>query len=140
MGEKPVLSDPDQAHVIHGLETLDFLVEQDIFMAETAAYADVILPSCSFAEKAGHFINTERLGISNSEMVRVSTRRGTIEAPTFVTKRMQEGVIFVPFHFVEAAAHTLTTTALDPHAKIPEFKVAGVKVEKVLQPEPEVCV
>ena len=61
-------------------------------MTETAAYADVILSSCSFAEKAGHFTNTERLGISNSEMVRVSTRRGTIEAPAFVTKRMQEGV------------------------------------------------
>lgn len=60
MGENPVLSDPNQAHVIEGLETLDFLVVQDIFLTETAQYADVVLPSCSFAEKAGHFTNTER--------------------------------------------------------------------------------
>ncbi|GAM77719.1 NAD-dependent formate dehydrogenase alpha subunit [Vibrio ishigakensis] len=55
-----MLSDPDQAHVLEGLEALDFLVVQDIFLTETAQYADVVLPSCSFAEKAGHFTNTER--------------------------------------------------------------------------------
>ncbi len=60
MGENPVLSDPNQAHVIEGLEALDFLVVQDIFLTETAQYADVVLPSCSFAEKSGHFTNTER--------------------------------------------------------------------------------
>ncbi len=43
-----------------GLEALDFLVVQDIFLTETAQYADVVLPSCSFAEKSGHFTNTER--------------------------------------------------------------------------------
>jgi len=46
--------------VIEGLEALDFLVVQDIFLTETAQYADVVLPSCSFAEKSGHFTNTER--------------------------------------------------------------------------------
>ncbi len=60
MGENPVLSDPNQAHVIEALERLDFLVVQDIFLTETAQYADVVLPSCSFAEKSGHFTNTER--------------------------------------------------------------------------------
>ncbi|MCV5657346.1 molybdopterin-dependent oxidoreductase, partial [Escherichia coli] len=60
MGENPVLSDPNQANVIEGLEALDFLVVQDIFLTETAQYADVVLPSCSFAEKSGHFTNTER--------------------------------------------------------------------------------
>lgn len=60
MGENPVLSDPNQAHVTEGLEALDFLVVQDIFLTETAQYADVVLPSCSFAEKSGHFTNTER--------------------------------------------------------------------------------
>ncbi|MGF1788585.1 formate dehydrogenase subunit alpha [Photobacterium swingsii] len=283
MGENPVLSDPNQAHVIEALEALDFLVVQDIFLTETAQYADVVLPSCSFAEKEGHFTNTERrvqriskavnppgeakedwriiqdvaqamgadwqytsvkditeeitqvtpqyagihwdrvgrdglqwpcrddnhqgtrimhtesftrgkgqmvavpfryaaelpddeyplvlttgrlleqfhtgtmtrktkgldnlagprvmmsvtdaerLGIRNSEMVRLSTRRGFIEAPAFVTKRMQVGVVFVPFHFAESPANRLTTTATDPHAKIPEFKVAAVKLEKVLE-------
>ncbi|HHF2900026.1 TPA: formate dehydrogenase subunit alpha [Vibrio alginolyticus] len=289
MGENPVLSDPNQAHVIEGLEALDFLVVQDIFLTETAQYADVVLPSCSFAEKAGHFTNTERrvqrvnpvvtapgeakedwwiiqeianamgsdwdyrcvsditneiarvtpqyaglrweaitpngvqwpsnknnpagtrimhqtqftrgkgqmvgvpfryaaelpdeeyplvlttgrvleqfhtgtmtrktkgldnlagpramvsvedaeaLGISNGQRLTVSTRRGSIEINAFVTKRIQKGVVFIPFHFVESPVNRLTTTATDPHAKIPEFKVAAVKVEvseKALLTEP----
>ncbi|CAE6918229.1 Belongs to the prokaryotic molybdopterin-containing oxidoreductase family [Vibrio sp. B1REV9] len=279
MGENPVLSDPNQTHVIEGLEALDFLVVQDIFLTETAQYADVVLPSCSFAEKAGHFTNTERrvqrvnpvvtapgeakedwwivqeianamgsdwdyhcvsditneiarvtpqyaglrweaitpngvqwpsnknnpagtrimhqtqftrgkgqmvgvpfryaaelpdeeyplvlttgrvleqfhtgtmtrktkgldnlagpramvsvedaeaLGISNGQRLKVSTRRGSIEIDAFVTKRIQKGVVFIPFHFVESPVNRLTTTATDPHAKIPEFKVAAVKLE-----------
>ncbi|MGI9827939.1 formate dehydrogenase subunit alpha [Vibrio vulnificus] len=281
MGENPVLSDPNQAHVIEGLEALDFLVVQDIFLTETAQYADVVLPSCSFAEKSGHFTNTERrvqrispavnppgeakedwriiqeianamgsdwhyrsvaditneitrvtpqyaglkwenitpegvqwpsnknnpagtrimhqtqftrgkgqmeaipfryaaelpdeeyplvlttgrvleqfhtgtmtrktqglnnlagpramisvqdaeaLGIGNGDMLKVSTRRGEIEIAAFVTKRMQAGVVFIPFHFVESPVNQLTTTATDPHAKIPEFKVAAVRIEKL---------
>lgn len=281
MGENPVLSDPNQAHVIAGLQALDFLVVQDIFLTETAQYADVVLPSYSFAEKSGHFTNTERrvqriypalnppgeakedwsiiqdianamgsdwhyrsvaditneisrvtpqyaglnwdnipydgvqwpssknnpagtrimhqtqftrgkgqmeaipfryaaelpdqefplvlttgrvleqfhtgtmtrktpglnklagpramisvqdaqtLGIGNGDMLKVSTRRGEIEIAAFVTKRMQAGVVFIPFHFVESPVNRLTTTATDPHAKIPEFKVAAVRVEKL---------
>ncbi|MEZ8697014.1 formate dehydrogenase subunit alpha [Vibrio lentus] len=287
MGENPVLSDPNQAHVIEGLEALDFLVVQDIFLTETARYADVVLPSCSFAEKSGHFTNTERrvqrinpavnppgeakedwviiqmlanamgggwgyntvaditneiarvtpqygglrwenitvngvqwpsnknnpdgtrimhqtqftrgrgqmeaipfryaaelpdseyplvlttgrvleqfhtgtmtrktkgldnlagpramisvhdaeaLGISNGQMLKVSTRRGEIEIAAFVTKRMQEGVVFIPFHFVESPVNRLTTTATDPHAKIPEFKVAAVRIDPIRKPEIE---
>lgn len=281
MGENPVLSDPNQTHVIEALERLDFLVVQDIFLSETAQLADVVLPSYSFAEKRGHFTNTERrvqalspaisapgeakddwwiitqianamggdwsyqnieqinaemcevtpqyagiswervsnegiqwpcneqapqgtrimhqntfkrgrgemvavpfvyaaempddnyplilttgrlleqfhtgtmtrktkgldklagprimisvedaekLNISNSEPVRLHSRRGTIEAPAFVTKRMQAGVVFVPFHFAESPANKLTSEARDPYAKIPEFKVSAVKLEKI---------
>ncbi len=280
MGENPVLSDPNQAHVLAGLEELDFLVVQDIFLTETAEYADVVLPAYSFAEKTGHFTNTERrvqrlipavkapgeaqedwwiiqqianamggdwnyqkvsditteitqltpqyahiswdnigpeglqwpcneanpqgtrlmhskgilrgkgklipttfkyaaelpdddyplvlttgrvleqfhtgtmtrktkgldnlagpramisvqdaekLAIHNGEMLRVSSRRGEINIAAFVTKRMQQGVVFIPFHFVEAAANRLTIEATDPYARIPEFKVAAIKVEK----------
>ncbi|MFI3275947.1 formate dehydrogenase subunit alpha [Vibrio sp.] len=287
MGENPVLSDPNQAHVIEGIEALDFLVVQDIFLTETAQYADVVLPSCSFAEKSGHFTNTERrvqrinpavlppgeakedwviiqllanamgggwsydsvaditneiarvtpqygglrwenitvngvqwpsnknnpdgtrimhqtqftrgrgqmeaipfryaaelpdaeyplvlttgrileqfhtgtmtrktkgldnlagpramvsvhdaevLGISNGQMLKVSTRRGEIEIAAFVTKRMQKGVVFIPFHFVESPVNRLTTTATDPHAKIPEFKVAAVRIDPIREPEIE---
>ncbi len=60
MGENPMLSDPDAAHVKSGLENLDFLVVQDIFLTETAALADVVLPGATFAEKNGTFTNTER--------------------------------------------------------------------------------
>ena len=60
VGENPMLSDPDQTHVEQTLRGLDFLVVQDIFLSETAALADVVLPATSFAEKDGTFTNTER--------------------------------------------------------------------------------
>jgi formate dehydrogenase major subunit len=286
MGENPVLSDPDQAHVLEGLAAAELLVVQDIFMTETAQLADVVLPAASFAEKQGHFTNTERrvqqlqaavpspgkarldwqiindlanrlganwtyqnehqiwaeinqvtpqyrgiswqsieasspngrqgiqwpcpseahpgtpilhtqqfprgrammkpvgyrlpaelpceeypfilstgrlleqfhtgtltrktdglnelatpkvmisafdadrLKITNGDMLTLSTRRGSINIAAFVTKRAQAGVLFLPFHFAEAAANKLTNNVLDPIAKIPEFKVCAVKLDK----------
>lgn len=59
-GEDPIVSDPDTKHIIKALESLDFLVVQDLFMTKTARYADVILPAVSYAEKEGTFSNTER--------------------------------------------------------------------------------
>lgn len=287
MGENPVLSDPDQKHVLAGLAAAEFVVVQDIFLTETAELADVVLPAAAFAEKQGHFTNTERrvqqllpavnppgeamndwqivqqiaqqmgedwqyqterqiwheitavtpqyrgitwkvidsetangrqglqwpcpaeghpgtpilhskqfthgkgkmrpvqyrlpaempcdeyplmlstgrlleqfhtgtltrktpglnelgaprvmisvfdaeqLQINNGDKLKLSTRRGEIEIDAFVTKRAQAGVIFLPFHFAESAANKLTNNVLDPVAKIPEFKVCAVKVEKV---------
>lgn len=60
MGEDPVLTDANAHHVRQGLQALDFLVVQDIFLTETAKLADVVLPGASFAEKSGTFTNTER--------------------------------------------------------------------------------
>jgi formate dehydrogenase major subunit len=60
MGENPMISDPDLTHVGHALKTLDFLVVQDIFMNETAEYANVILPAACYAEKDGTQTSTER--------------------------------------------------------------------------------
>ncbi len=60
MGENPALSDPDSGHVHRALETIDFLVVHDIFLTETAAFADVVLPAASYAEKDGTFTSTER--------------------------------------------------------------------------------
>ena len=60
MGENPMMSDPDLNHVEHALKNCEFLVVQDIFLTETAALADVVLPGCTFAEKDGTFTNTER--------------------------------------------------------------------------------
>lgn len=59
-GENPVVSDPDTNHIRHAMEHAEFIVVQDLFMTETAEYADVILPAASFAEKDGTFTNTER--------------------------------------------------------------------------------
>jgi formate dehydrogenase major subunit len=60
MGENPAMSDPDLAHARAALARLEHLVVQDIFLTETAAFADVILPASAFVEKLGSFTNTDR--------------------------------------------------------------------------------
>jgi formate dehydrogenase alpha subunit len=295
LGEDPVVSDPDSAHIRHCLETCDFIVLQEIFPTESSAYADVLLPGVSFAEKDGTFTNTERriqqvrkaidapgearddwwiisqlatriladgerqvqggthagwnyrhpneimaeiaaltpsyagvtyerlergerlqwpvpnrehpgtpilhvgkfargvgrfmpiehippaelpddqypfilstgrvlyhwhggeltrrargllavykeplievnpedaerLRLNGNRRVRVTSRRGSIEAEAWVTDRVPPGMVFANFHFPEAGANELTIAALDPVAKIPEYKVCAVKVEAV---------
>lgn len=298
LGEDPVLSDPDSAHIRHCLDRCDFIVLQEIFPTETSAYADVLLPGVTFAEKDGTFTNTERrvqivrkaipetgdarqdwwitsqlakrilagggrqvgegthtgwdyagpaevmaeiaavtpsyAGVSHERLqrgerlqwpvlgpdhpgtpilhtkaftrgkgkfmpidhippaerpdddypmilstgrvlyhwhggemtrraqgllavysrplvevnpedarrlklngnedgrkVRITSRRGVIEAQAWVTDRVPPGMVFANFHFPEAGANELTIAALDPIAKIPEYKVCAVKVEKV---------
>ncbi|MBW8035849.1 MAG: molybdopterin-dependent oxidoreductase, partial [Planctomycetes bacterium] len=281
MGENPALSDPNLNRTRKSLETVEFLVVQDIFLTETAQYADVVLPAASFAEKDGTFTNTERriqrvrkalyspgqsrldwqitceiarrmgfdmhytnaeqimdeiaqvspiyagisfdridkvgiawpcpdknhpgtkflhkdkfarglgrfhavdfkppaespdedypfvlttgrqlyqfhtgtmtrkstaidqksptgyveinsedakeLSIQNGEMVQVTTRRGKVTTPAKVTEDIGKGWIFMPFHFKEAPANMLTNDALDPIAKIPEFKACAAKIKK----------
>lgn len=61
MGENPALSNADLSRQREALEKLEFLVVQDLFLTETAKYADVVLPASSFAEKEGTFTNTDRL-------------------------------------------------------------------------------
>ncbi len=60
MGENPVVSDPWTDHFLHSIENLDFMLVQDIFLTQTASYADVVLPAACFAEKSGTFVNTSR--------------------------------------------------------------------------------
>jgi formate dehydrogenase major subunit len=60
MGENPAMSDPNLNHARQALASLEHLVVQDIFMTETAYYADVILPASAFPEKTGSFTNTDR--------------------------------------------------------------------------------
>jgi formate dehydrogenase alpha subunit len=74
-------------------------------------------------------VDAERLGIVKSGRVRLISRRGQIEARAWITRRVPEGVVFVPFHFAESAANTLTNGALDPKSGIPEFKVCAVRLE-----------
>ncbi|MCD6419732.1 MAG: formate dehydrogenase subunit alpha, partial [Synergistetes bacterium] len=73
----------------------------------------------------------ERLGVKDGEMVRVSSRRGSIKGKVKLTDRSMPGMVFIPFHFSEAAVNLLTSSEFDPVAKIPEFKVSAVKIEKV---------
>ena len=59
---------------------------------------------------------------------RVTSRRGEVEVDARVTNRVSEGVIFMPFHFVDGAANRLTNNVVDPIAKIPEYKVCAAKL------------
>jgi formate dehydrogenase alpha subunit len=282
MGENPALSDPNLNRVRKAIEKVDLLVVQDIFLTETAEYADVVLPSTCFAEKDGTFTNTERrvqrvrqavaapgqtrndweilcdlaskmgysmaygsaaqimeeiaaltpiyggisfdrletvglqwpcpdrqhpgtkylhtdrftrgkgkfhavafqspaevpgeqfpfvlstgrqlyqfhtgtmtrksraihqvsptgyvevhaadaerLGIADGQMVEVSTRRGRVTTPARVTTGIEKGWLFMPFHFCEGPANALTQDALDPVAKIPEYKVCAAQIRAV---------
>jgi formate dehydrogenase major subunit len=72
-----------------------------------------------------------RLGIKPGDMIRVSTRRGVVELAARQDDAIPDGVVFIPFAFVEAAANLLTNPALDPFGKIPEFKYCAAKVEAV---------
>ena len=283
MGENPVVSDPDQAHVLKAFDKLEFLVVQDIFLTETAELADVVLPAACFAEKDATFTNTERriqrvrkavqppvgvpedwrtlmevgtrmgldwsydsaeqifdeiasvtpsyggvsyarleqegglqwpcptaehpgtpflhkgqfprgkgllsaiehqepvelpddefpmtlttgrvlyqyhtrtmtgrskgvndlapvceveinpedgqrLGLTDGGQACIASRRGQVQALVKLTTRVGQGVIFMPFHYADAAANVLTNPALDPTSKIPEYKVCAVSVAAV---------
>jgi len=285
LGENPFISDPNVNKVRKALASLDFLVVQDIFLTETAEFADVILPASSYFEKTGTYTNTDRrvqlgrkvlespgearedwqiiceignrmgmsmdytstaevfdefagltknykglthqnlgptgklwpcpdpenadgiqilfgdgfptnsgrgkfvpcpyqaadelpdseynfilntgrvlehwhtgsmtrrsyalnaieptafaamnpedlasLQIESDDKIRVSSRRGTIELAARSDDSVKPGCVFIPFHFREAAANVLTTDALDPYGKIPEFKFCAVKIESL---------
>ena len=73
----------------------------------------------------------KELGIAQGEKVRVLSRRGEIKIKADLSERMEKNTIFIPFHFVESAANMLTNPAFDPIAKIPEFKVCAVKIQKM---------
>jgi len=72
-----------------------------------------------------------KLGIKAGDMIRVTTRRGEIELASRQDDAIPDGVVFIPFAFVEAAANLLTNPALDPFGKIPEFKYCAAKVEAI---------
>lgn len=281
-GEDPIVTDPDTAHIIKALESLDFVVMNELFMTETAQYADVILPGVSYAEKEGTFTNTERrvqrvrkavtipgearldtdifidimnrmgypqphltsaqimdeiasvtpsfggisharldagetlqwpcpskdhpgtpilhvgkftrglgwfypaeyvpsaelpdedypiilmtgrilyhyttramtgktpglmeiegksfiemnykdadaIGVKNGDKVKISSRRGQIVSTARVGRKVSQGESWMPFHFPDGNANWLTNAALDKYARIPEYKVCAVKIEK----------
>ncbi len=289
IGENPIISDPDIAHAEHWFQDLEFLAVQDLFLTETARYADVVLPGSSFAEKTGTFVNTERriqlvrravdppsqaredleillelsnrlglktahrtaeevmgeiatvtpswrgvtyarlegpglqypvptadspgtaflfadrfptpdgrarfvpvdytdpaelpddaypfimntgrqlyhwhtgtmtrrstgldareptaiveihpadaaaLGVTEGDLVRLTSRRNSMVTACRVSDRVARGQVFVPFHFREAAANLLTNPVLDPYAKMAELKICAVRIEPVHVPAP----
>jgi formate dehydrogenase alpha subunit len=75
------------------------------------------------------------LGLETGDWVAVSSRRDTIQLRVLVTGRSPQGTIFIPFHFAEAAANLLTLDRVDERAKIPDYKITAVNIEKSAPPE-----
>ncbi len=75
-------------------------------------------------------IDAEKLGISEGDYIRITSRRGSIRVKARLSERSQRGMVFVPFHFHEAAVNLLTHAEVDPVSKIPEYKVSAVRIEK----------
>lgn len=71
-----------------------------------------------------------RMHIKHGDIVTVSSRRGSVDIKAEITKRVEEGSVFMPFHFIESCANILTNSAHDPICKIPELKVCAVNIKK----------
>jgi formate dehydrogenase major subunit len=99
MGENPIISDPDVSHAETWFRELEFLAVQDLFLTETARYADVVLPGASFAEKDGTYVNTERrIQLAKKAVEPPGDARGDLEIVIDLSNR-----IGLPTNFHNAA-------------------------------------
>lgn len=74
------------------------------------------------------------LELASGDWVEISSRRGSIVCRALITGRSPAGTVFLPFHFIEAAANQLTLDRIDPRAKIPDFKMTAVRLRKTSAP------
>ncbi|MCB1483026.1 MAG: formate dehydrogenase subunit alpha [Rhodobiaceae bacterium] len=95
-------------------------------MTRRATVLDNVEPE---ANASMHPKTLRKLGVAPGEMLKLTTRRGTIEIMARADRAVAEDMVFVPFAYVEAAANVLTNPQLDPYGKIPEFKFSACKVE-----------
>jgi predicted molibdopterin-dependent oxidoreductase YjgC len=86
-----------------------------------------LAPECFVEISSGDADSRE---IGEGDRIKVASRRGEIEAVAKVSERVEKGTVFIPFHYAKAAANKLTHAALDPVAKIPEYKVCAVRIAK----------
>lgn len=82
-----------------------------------------------------HPADAEAAGLQDGMVVRVASRRGVVTLRAEVSEKTSPGVVFIPFHFAEAAANLLTNDALDPQARIPEFKACAVNIFRASEEE-----
>src|SRR5450830_1530745 len=95
-------------------------------MTRRASVLDALEPGAVASVSRG---TLEKLGLKPGDRLRVTTRRGEVELASRQDDAIPDGVIFIPFAFVEAAANILTNPAFDTFGKIPEFKFCAAKVE-----------
>jgi len=96
-------------------------------MTMKSAGLNQLAPEC-FVEISPQDAAAQR--IQEGDPLRISSRRGRIVARAQISDRAVRGTVFIPFHYAQAAANELTNSALDPTARIPEYKVCAVRVEK----------
>ncbi len=77
-----------------------------------------------------HPDDARKLGVRTGDKIRVASRRGSVEAAAYVSDDTRQGTVFMTFHYVESNANVLTNPATDPIARIPEYKVCAVSLEK----------
>jgi formate dehydrogenase alpha subunit len=99
-------------------------------MTRKSMVLNVLVPGCLVEMNP---VDACRLGLQDGDKVKVRSRRGGIMAELKITDKSRPGSVFIPFHFAEAAANTLTNPALDPLSKIPELKVCAVSVTKITE-------
>src|SRR5215207_10821449 len=97
-------------------------------MTRRATVLDALEPAAIAAVSRG---TITKLGIEPGDIIRVTTRRGAVELAARQDDSIPDGVVSIPFAYVEAAANLLTNPKLDPFGKIPEFKFCAAKVEAV---------
>jgi len=103
LGEDPVMSDPNTSHIRHCLEKCEFLVLQEIFPSETSAFADILLPGVSFAEKTGTFTSTERrIQMCRKAIEPLGDARTDWQITTEIAKR----IIVLGKHIIQPAPYS----------------------------------
>ncbi len=131
--------------LFHAIEYLDpaempddeypyFLTTGRMFAHYHTGTMSRVSPHLDIEQKTGyveiHPEDADKLAVIDGDTVNLATRRGEIQVPARISNLVKPGLLFVPFHFAENAANILTNSAFDPIAKIPEYKVCAVKIEK----------
>lgn len=125
-GEDPVRTDPDTHHVIKALKNLEFLVVDDLFLTETAKYADVVLPGRSYAEKEGTFSNTERRVQRIRKAVEIPGTRADTDIFTEIMNRMGYAQPHLtPAQIMDEIASVTPSFAGISHKRLDSAEVAG---------------
>lgn len=125
-GEDPVRTDPDTHHVIKALKNLEFLVVDDLFLTETAKYADVVLPGRSYAEKEGTFSNTERRVQRIRKAVEIPGTRADTDIFTDIMNRMgYPQPRLTPAEIMDEIASVTPSFAGISHKRLDSAEVAG---------------
>ena len=76
-------------------------------------------------------IDAQSLGVIENGMIKVSSRRGSLQGKIHISEHVPEKTLFIPFHFSEAPANVLTSSQIDPNSETPAYKINAVKVEKL---------